>query len=398
MMELKTLFDGFIQSHSGSGTDFVDLFGGPKAFGEIPNGLKYVGKMLDRVTIETPDGPKQVVSSNLSVLFINTLFSTTLPGVPQEIKSMSLGTLNRLAEWKDGEGIKTFRPDMIFSINQFIQYYKQAVPAKPVYSVGREHKCLGLDGGTCDDWAVDIRCYNVKDLSKREAKQLLPQITPLCGNCAGKFDVSQKMYPSTPPKKQAYRKKSEQLEARQRDLEVCQRDLEVCQKELSERDAEVALLREGIQKGELDYVVCRQQRNDDHANLLVARKDLDKVRTELAVKDAEIQDLKDERRDLEEQLEEALDNSDDKAQAITAGANIMMAEQHTQTQQNYADLRQYIDQIRAEHAAFVLEAQRADAATAASSQELERVLSDLSDETYKTAKSTYDSSDEPEPE
>ena len=70
----------------------------------------------------------------------------------------------------------------------------------------------------------------------------------------------------------------------------------------------------------------------------------------------------------------------------------------TQTQQNYADLRQYIDRIRAEHAAFVLEAQRADAATAASSQELERVLSDLSDETYKTAKSTYDSSDEPEPE
>ena len=70
----------------------------------------------------------------------------------------------------------------------------------------------------------------------------------------------------------------------------------------------------------------------------------------------------------------------------------------TQTQQNYADLRQYIDRIWAEHAAFVLEERRAIAATAASSQELERVLSDLSDETYKTANSTYDSSDEPEPE
>ena len=134
------------------------------------------------------------------------------------------------------------------------------------------------------------------------------------------------------------------------------------------------------------------------ANFLVVIKDLDKVRTELAVKDAEIQDLKDERRDLEEQLKEGIENSDDRAQAITEGANIMMAEQHTQTQQNYADLRQYIDQIRAEHAAFVLEAQRADAATAAASQELERVLSDLSDETYKTANSTYDSSDEPKPE
>jgi hypothetical protein len=145
-----------------------------------------------------------------------------------------------------------------------------------------------------------------------------------------------------------------------------------------------------------EWMVAQARQLDE--NFLVVIKDLDKVRTELAVKDAEIQDLKDERRDLEEQLEEALDNSDDKACAISEGANIMMAEQFTQTQQNYADLRQYIDQIRAEHAAFVLEAQRADAATAASSQELERVLSDLSDETYKTAKSTYDSSDEPEPE
>ena len=79
----------------------------------------------------------------------------------------------------------------------------------------------------------------------------------------------------------------------------------------------------------------------------------------------------------------------------------------TQTQQNYADLRQYIDRIWAEHAAFVPEKQREDASTAASSQELEltsqeleleRVLSDLSrlsDETYYTANSTYDSSGEP---
>jgi hypothetical protein len=410
MMELKTQFDTFKQSHAGSATDFVDLFGDPKAFGEIPGGLKYVGKMLDREIIATPDGPKQVVSSKLSVLFTKTLFST-LPGVPQEIKSVSHGTLNRLEDWKVGESMKSLRHDVVLSINQFIQYYKQEVPAKPVYSVGREHKCLGHDG-TCDDYAVDIRCYNVKDLSIGEAKQVLPQITPLCENCAGKFDRSQKMSPSTPPKKTAYRKKSEQLETRQRDLEACQRDLEACQKDLSGRDAElavrdaeVALLREGIQKGELDYVVCRNQRNDDYANLLVARKELDKSRTELAVKDAQIQkqkdeikDLKDERRDLEEQLEEALDNSDDKACAITDGAIIMMEEQSARAQRESTDLRRDIDRIRAEHAAFVLVAQRADAATAAASQELERVLSDLSDETYKTAKSTYDSSDEPEPE
>jgi hypothetical protein len=281
VMELNTLFDEFMKSHSGSATDFVDLCGGPKAFGEIPGGLKYVGKMLDRETITTPDGPKQVVSSKLSVLFLNTLFSTTLLGVSRGMKSVSIATLKRLEEWKVGESTKTFRLDMILSINRFIEYYKQAVPAKPVYSVGREHKCLG-HGGTCDDWAVDIRCYSVKDLSIGEAKKVLPQITPLCENCAGVFDRSQKMFPSTPPKKTAYRKKLEQLEASQRDLEACQRDLEVCQKELSERDAElaardaeVALLRERIESGELDYVVCRQQRNDDHANLLVARKELE---------------------------------------------------------------------------------------------------------------------------
>ena len=76
----------------------------------------------------------------------------------------------------------------------------------------------------------------------------------------------------------------------------------------------------------------------------------------------------------------------------------MMAEQFTQTQQEFTDLRRHIDRIRAEHAAFVLEVQWADAATAASSQELERVLSDLSDETYRTANSTYCASDELEPE
>jgi hypothetical protein len=40
--------------------------------------------------------------------------------------------------------------------------------------------------------------------------------------------------------------------------------------------------------------------------------------------------------------------------------------------------------------AFVLEAQRADAATVASSQQLERVLSEMSDKTYMTANSSDD--------
>ena len=76
----------------------------------------------------------------------------------------------------------------------------------------------------------------------------------------------------------------------------------------------------------------------------------------------------------------------------------MMEEVFTRAQRESTDLRRHIDRIRAEHAAFVLVAQRADAARAAMDKELERVMSDLSDETYKTAKSTYDSSDEPEPE
>jgi hypothetical protein len=42
---------------------------------------------------------------------------------------------------------------------------------------------------------------------------------------------------------------------------------------------------------------------------------------------------------MEEQLDKVIDNSADVAHAITAGANIMMAEQFTQTQQNYADLQ-----------------------------------------------------------
>jgi ribosomal protein L17 len=144
------------------------------------------------------------------------------------------------------------------------------------------------------------------------------------------------------------------------------------------------------------WMVTQHMARDDEMAQLRAR--LAVKDAQLAVKDAEIKDLKDTRRDYEEQLDEVLENSDHKAQEITEGANLIMAEQFTQTQQNYADLRQYIDQIRAEHAAFVLEERRAIASTVASSQELERVLSDLSDETYMTANSTYDSSDELEPE
>jgi hypothetical protein len=123
MRELKNLFDEFIQSHSSSTTGFVDLCGGPKAFNEIQDGLKYVGKMLDRETIAILGGPKKVVSSELSALFSNTLFSATLPGMPQGIMSVGVMTLKRLKDWKVGESTKTFKSDMVHSIKRFIQYY-----------------------------------------------------------------------------------------------------------------------------------------------------------------------------------------------------------------------------------------------------------------------------------
>ena len=59
----------------------------------------------------------------------------------------------------------------------------------------------------------------------------------------------------------------------------------------------------------------------------------------LAAWDTQIHELKDGQRVMEEQLDKVIDNSADVAHAITAGANIMMAEQFTQTQQNYADLQ-----------------------------------------------------------
>jgi hypothetical protein len=263
------------------------------------------------------------------------------------------------------------------------------LPAKPVYSAGREYKCLGYpDGGGCDDWAVDVRCYNVKDSSVGEAIKLLPQITPLCEACVRMFDKKIAMG-ILQAKNQRYRKKSDQLEASQRDLETCQNLLSERDVELAARDAEVTQLRE-----EMD-VMNKNSRNSTSYRL----REMKTTRfigpnSTYGTLTAQIQELKDTQRDMEEQLEEANDNSADVAHAITAGANIMMAEQFTQTQQNYADLRRHIERIRAEHAAFVLEAQKANAATAASSRELEQVMSDLSDETYMTANSTYDASDD----
>ena len=73
------------------------------------------------------------------------------------------------------------------------------------------------------------------------------------------------------------------------------------------------------------------------------RTQVAQLRTQLAAfrfrfrfrsQDIQIQELKDTQRDLEQQLDEQIDNFDDKAHAITVGASIMIENQFTQTQQN----------------------------------------------------------------
>ena len=93
---------------------------------------------------------------------------------------------------------------------------------------------------------------------------------------------------------------------------------------------------------------------------------------------------------FEGQLQEQIDifaGLREDTSTITMGANILLQEQFTKAQQNYNDLHRYIDQIRAERAALELAATQSDALTATSSEELERVLSALSDATYLTANS-----------
>ena len=101
--------------------------------------------------------------------------------------------------------------------------------------------------------------------------------------------------------------------------------------------------------------------------------------------------------ELQQQIDISAGLRDD-ASTITAGANILLQEQFSETQQNYIDLRREIDRVRRERAALELAATQSDALTTSSSDELARVLSALSDATYRTANSTYDASDEPEPE
>jgi hypothetical protein len=91
---------------------------------------------------------------------------------------------------------------------------------------------------------------------------------------------------------------------------------------------------------------------------------------------------------FERRLQEHMDISadlDEDASTITMEANILLQEQFSEMQQNYIDLRRHIDRIRAEREALELAATQSDALTAASSEELERVLSVLSDATYMTA-------------
>ena len=89
--------------------------------------------------------------------------------------------------------------------------------------------------------------------------------------------------------------------------------------------------------------------------------------------------------EFEEQLHEEINDSADlreDAVTITLGANIMMAEQ------NYVDLRRYIDRMRAWRAAFGLEATQSDARMASAGEDLERVMSAMSDATYRTVHSS----------
>jgi chromosome segregation ATPase len=109
------------------------------------------------------------------------------------------------------------------------------------------------------------------------------------------------------------------------ELVATQRELEACEVALAARDAEVAMVRG-------DCGVFMRQRNDDHSKLLIAEqglkemeKTLDEVWAQLTARDTRIQELENGQREMEEQLDEANDNSADVAHAITAGADIMMA-------------------------------------------------------------------------
>ena len=90
--------------------------------------------------------------------------------------------------------------------------------------------------------------------------------------------------------------------------------------------------------------------------------------------------------ELQQQIDISAGLRDD-ASTITAGANILLQEQFSETQQNYIDLRREIDRVRRERAALELAATQSDALTTSSSDELARVLSALSDATYRTANS-----------
>jgi hypothetical protein len=248
--------------------------------------------------------------------------------------------------------------------------------------------------------------YSTSDLTSTDCVAVLDEPFPVCRKCADKYKNTQNAERITTQKALV------QLNAQNAELRAQNalqnpepspepRGDDVETEVVATQDEFSSAVRYKEYIARMTLVECGEMLKNNHELMTqqMARDDeMAQLRAQLAVKDAQIQDLEETRGDYEEQLEEAHDNSNDKACAITDGAIIMMEEQSARAQREATDLRRHIDRIRAEHAAFVVETQWADAATAAASQELERVLSDLSDETYKTANSTYDSSDEPEPE
>ena len=350
----------FMKDYPGCAADIVMLLGGPAALAMNANhsGIKTVKTLcIFGVNSDGVNGPLDCLHKMFVAMMFSSL-STDGGGVdglelPVGTKGVSSSTMTSLF------AKKPLGDETLDSIQVFITAWRALLGApRSLFAGGQVGVCMREK---CDEPSVALVCFSTATFSMERCVHVEDAL-PVCVHHKEKF------YGSTQNYYQTYKTQAQTLLVQVGDLKARVDTLEaseallkteaVARKEILLRQYELQQY-EFQQLDALKYELEREQFAGRTSREQFAEQ-MDQLHRYYA----------EERREIEGQLQQQIDISAglrDDASTITAGANILLQEQFSETQQNYIDLHREIDRVRSERAALELAATQSDALTASSS-------------------------------
>ena len=364
----------FMKDYPGCAADIVMLLGGPAALAMNANhsGIKTVKSLcIFGVNSDGVNGPLDCLHKMFVAMMFSSL-STDGGGVdglelPVGTKGVSSSTMTSLF------AKKPLGDETLDSIQVFITAWRALLGApRSLFAGGQVGVCMREK---CDEPSVALVCFSTTTFSMERCVHVEDAL-PVCVHHKEKF------YGSTQNYYQIYKTQAQTLLVQVGDLKA-QLEYVTLEKEREKREKfqwikvvdELEDKLEAMKKDHADQLDTLKMDHTDQEDQL-HRFYAERQRETALLFEGELQ----------QQIDISAGLRDD-ASTITVGANILLQEQFSETQQNYIDLRREIDRVRRERAALELAATQSDALTTSSSDELARVLSALSDATYRTANS-----------